>query len=300
MPTRNFLGVFSVKKWLLPLTLAAGVFSLAACNGSDNSEVIVESDAGTITKDELYEEMKAQVGESALQQLLYRQVLAEKYEVTDEEVDEEVNKMKEQYGDNFELVLQQNQLKDEEALKELLKDQLLIEKAALKDVKVTEDEVKKKYEEYKPEIRASHILVEDEDTAKEVKAKVDAGEDFAKLAEEYSTDPGSAANGGDLDFFGQGQMVPEFEEAAYALDVNEVSEPVQSQHGWHIIKVTEKKEKESFEEMRDELEYELKVSKIDAATLQESLQKELKDANVDIKDKDLQGIVQTEAKSETK
>nr|WP_285890691.1 peptidylprolyl isomerase [Mesobacillus maritimus] len=300
MPTRNFLGVFSVKKWLLPLTLAAGVFSLAACNGSDNSEVIVESDAGTITKDELYEEMKAQVGESALQQLLYRQVLAEKYEVTDEEVDEEVNKMKEQYGDNFELVLQQNQLKDEEALKELLKDQLLIEKAALKDVKVTEDEVKKKYEEYKPEIRASHILVEDEDTAKEVKAKVDAGEDFAKLAEEYSTDPGSAANGGDLDFFGQGQMVPEFEEAAYALDVNEVSEPVQSQHGWHIIKVTEKKEKESFEKMRDELEYELKVSKIDAATLQESLQKELKDANVDIKDKDLQGIVQTEAKSETK
>ncbi|MCM3586056.1 peptidylprolyl isomerase [Mesobacillus maritimus] len=289
-----------MKKWLLPLTLAAGVFSLAACNGSDNSEVIVESDAGTITKDELYEEMKAQVGESALQQLLYRQVLAEKYEVTDEEVDEEVNKMKEQYGDNFELVLQQNQLKDEEALKELLKDQLLIEKAALKDVKVTEDEVKKKYEEYKPEIRASHILVEDEDTAKEVKAKVDAGEDFAKLAEEYSTDPGSAANGGDLDFFGQGQMVPEFEEAAYALDVNEVSEPVQSQHGWHIIKVTEKKEKESFEEMRDELEYELKVSKIDAATLQESLQKELKDANVDIKDKDLQGIVQTEAKSETK
>jgi len=300
MPTRNFLGVFSVKKWLLPLTLAAGVFSLAACNGSDNSEVIVESDAGTITKDELYEEMKAQVGESALQQLLYRQVLAEKYEVTDEEVDEEVNKMKEQYGDNFELVLQQNQLKDEEALKELLKDQLLIEKAALKDVKVTEDEVKKKYEEYKPEIRASHILVEDEDTAKEVKAKVDAGEDFAKLAEEYSTDPGSAANGGDLDFFGQGQMVPEFEEAAYALDVNEVSEPVQSQRGWHIIKVTEKKEKESFEEMRDELEYELKVSKIDAATLQESLQKELIDANVDIKDKDLQGIVQTEAKSETK
>ncbi|MCM3667383.1 peptidylprolyl isomerase [Mesobacillus maritimus] len=289
-----------MKKWLLPLTLAAGVFSLAACNGSDNSEVIVESDAGTITKDELYEEMKAQVGESALQQLLYRQVLAEKYEVTDEEVDEEVNKMKEQYGDNFELVLQQNQLKDEEALKELLKDQLLIEKAALKDVKVTEDEVKKKYEEYKPEIRASHILVEDEDTAKEVKAKVDAGEDFAKLAEEYSTDPGSAANGGDLDFFGQGQMVPEFEEAAYALDVNEVSEPVQSQHGWHIIKVTEKKEKESFEKMRDELEYELKVSKIDAATLQESLQKELKDANVDIKDKDLQGIVQTEAKSETK
>jgi foldase protein PrsA len=284
-----------VKKWLLPLTLAAGVLSLAACNGSENSEVIVESTAGDITKDELYEEMKAQVGEAALQQLLYRKVLSEKYEVTDEELDKAVNEMKDQYGENFELVLQQNQLKDEEALRNLLKDQLLVEKAALKDVKVTEEEVKKKYEEYTPEIRASHILVEDEATAKDIKAKLDAGEDFAELAKEHSTDPGSAAKGGDLDFFGKGAMVPEFEEAAYALDVNEVSEPVKSQHGWHIIKVTEKKEKESFEDMREDLEHELKLAKVDSAKLQESLQQELKDAKVDIKDKDLQGVVQAQS-----
>jgi foldase protein PrsA len=285
-----------VKKWLLPLTLAAGVLSLAACNGSDNSsEVIVESTAGNITKDELYEEMKAQVGEAALQQLLYRKVLSEKYEVTDEELDKAVNEMKDQYGENFELVLQQNQLKDEEALRDLLRDQLLVEKAALKDVEVTEEEVKAKYEEYTPEIRASHILVEDEATAKDIKAKLDAGEDFAELAKEHSTDPGSAAKGGDLDFFGKGAMVPEFEEAAYALDVNEISEPVKSQHGWHIIKVTEKKEKESFEEMREDLEYELKLAKVDSAKLQESLQQELKDAKVDIKDKDLSGVVQAQS-----
>jgi len=285
-----------VKKWLLPLTLAAGVLSLAACNGSDNSsEVIVESTAGNITKDELYEEMKAQVGESALQQLLYRKVLSEKYEVTDEELDKAVNEMKDQYGENFELVLQQNQLKDEDALRDLLRDQLLVEKAALKDVEVTEEEVKAKYEEYTPEIRASHILVEDEATAKDIKAKLDAGEDFAELAKEHSTDPGSAAKGGDLDFFGQGAMVPEFEEAAYALDVNEISEPVKSQHGWHIIKVTEKKEKGSFEDMREDLEYELKLAKVDSAKLQESLQQELKDAKVDIKDKDLSGVVQAQS-----
>jgi foldase protein PrsA len=285
-----------VKKWLLPLTLAAGVLSLAACNGNDNSsEVIVESTAGNITKDELYDEMKAQVGEAALQQLLYRKVLSEKYEVTDEELDKAVNEMKDQYGENFELVLQQNQLKDEDALRNLLRDQLLVEKAALKDVEVTEEEVKAKYEEYTPEIRASHILVEDEATAKDIKAKLDAGEDFAELAKEHSTDPGSAAKGGDLDFFGKGAMVPEFEEAAYALDVNEISEPVKSQHGWHIIKVTEKKEKESFEDMREDLEYELKLAKVDSAKLQESLQQELKDAKVDIKDKDLEGVVQAQS-----
>jgi foldase protein PrsA len=75
--------------------------------------------------------------------------------------------------------------------------------------------------------------------------------------------------------------------------VNEVSEPVQTQHGWHIIKVTEKKEKESFDAMKEELEYELKLTKVDATQLQATLQDELKDANVKIKDKDLQGVMES-------
>ena len=288
-----------MKKWILPLTLAAGVLTLTACNGNDSSEVIVESDAGNITKDELYEVMKEQIGTQALQELLYTKVLAEKYEVSDDELNKRIEDMKTEYGDNFELVLQQNQLEDEEALRELLKDQLLIEKAALKDVEVTEEELKAKYEETKPEIKASHILVADEAKAKELKKELDSGADFAELAKENSTDPGSAENDGDLGFFGPGAMVPEFEEAAYALDVNEVSEPVQSQHGWHIIKVTEKKEKEPYEDMKADLEHEVKLSKVDAAKLQGVLQQELKDANVDIKDKDLQGVIQTETETKT-
>lgn len=63
------------------------------------------------------------------------------------------------------------------------------------------------------------------------------------MAEEYSTDTASAANGGDLGWFGAGQMVAEFEEAAYALEVDEISDPVESQHGFHIIQVTDKKKK---------------------------------------------------------
>lgn len=282
-----------MKKWILPITLAAGVLTLTACNGNENSEVIVQSDAGDITKDDLYEAMKDKYGEQALQELLYTKVLSDKYKVTDEEVDKKVKDLKAELGDNFELVLQQNQLKDESELKKLLKDQLLIEKAAIKDVKVTEDEIKKKYEEYKPEIRASHILVKDEKTAKEVKSKLEAGDKFEDVAKEYSTDTASAEKGGDLDFFGPGQMVPEFEEAAYALDVNEVSDPVKSQHGWHIIKVTEKKEKKSYADMKDDLEYELKLSKVDSTKLQETLQNELKNADVKIKDKDLEGVMQS-------
>jgi foldase protein PrsA len=283
-----------MKKMIISLTVAAGVMGLGACSNdnADSSEVIVESKAGNITKEELYQSMKEKYGEQALQEMLYQKVLSENYKVTDKEVEQKVAELKAELGDNFELVLQQNQLKDEEELKAVLKDQLLMEKAALKDVKVSEAEVKKRYEEYKPEIKASHILVEDEATAKEVKKKLDEGAKFEDLAKEYSKDPGSAANGGDLGFFGPGKMVPEFEEAAYALDVNEISGPVKSQHGFHIIKVTEKKEKESYDKMKDKLEYDLKLAQLDSNKIQEVLKRELDKANVKIKDKDLKGAAE--------
>ncbi len=283
-----------MKKMIISLTVAAGVMGLGACSNdnADSSEVIVESKAGNITKEDLYQSMKEKYGEQALQELLYQKVLAENYKVTDKEVDQKVAELKEELGDNFELVLQQNQLKDEEELKAVLKDQLLMEKAALKDVKVSEAEVKKSYEEYKPEIKASHILVKDEETAKEVKKKLDEGAKFEDLAKEYSQDPGSAANGGDLGFFGPGKMVPEFEEAAYALDVNEISGPVKSQHGFHIIKVTEKKEKESYDKMKDKLEYDLKLAQLDSNKIQDVLKRELDKADVKIKDKDLKGAAE--------
>jgi parvulin-like peptidyl-prolyl isomerase len=98
------------------------------------------------------------------------------------------------------------------------------------------DEISKDTPKEEEQVRASHILVDTEEEAQEVMERLAAGEDFAELAIELSTDTGSSANGGDLGWFGRGQMVPEFEEVAFNLEIDEISYPVQSDFGWHIIK----------------------------------------------------------------
>jgi peptidyl-prolyl cis-trans isomerase C len=105
------------------------------------------------------------------------------------------------------------------------------------------------------EVEARHILVESEDKAKEVVEKINKGEDFAKLAEAYSQDPGSKADGGKLGYFAKGQMVKEFEDAAFALKKGEVSKPVKSKFGWHIIKLEDRRTKPlpTFEEVKDQI-----------------------------------------------
>jgi peptidyl-prolyl cis-trans isomerase D len=124
------------------------------------------------------------------------------------------------------------------------------------------------------QIRASHILLEtagkDEAAvrkqAEDILAKVKAGGDFAALAKQYSEDEASKVNGGDLDYFGRGRMVPEFETAAFALEPGAVSELVKSQFGFHIIKVTDKRAAmtQSLDEVRAQIEDQLKWERTDA------------------------------------
>jgi foldase protein PrsA len=279
-----------MKKWMLALTLAGGVIALSACNQSGGSTV-AESNAGDITQDELYEAMKEKVGAQALQQLVYEKVLSEKYEVTDKELDAKVAELKEQLGENFEAALAQYGYADEEDFKETMKLGMMQEKAAMKSIKVTDKEVKEYYDNYKPEIKARHILVADEKTALEVKQKLDAGEKFEDVSNMYSTDEAAKQAGGDLGWFGAGAMDPAFEAAAYALKKDEISGPVKSSFGYHIIQLTDKKEKKSYEEMKDQMEKDLKSSKLTNEKINEVMQKEIKDANVKISDKDLENAL---------
>ena len=130
------------------------------------------------------------------------------------------------------------------------------------DEAVTEEQLKARYDAEiakitpEDEIRASHILVETEDEAKAIIAELDKGADFATLAKEKSKDPGSGQMGGDLGFFGKGRMVPEFEQAAVALDVGQYTKtPVKSQFGWHVIKLVEKRKQPlpTFEQAKEQV-----------------------------------------------
>lgn len=137
---------------------------------------------------------------------------------------------------------------------------------------VTEQAVRADYDKFvadfvpSEEIRASHILVPTEEEAKAIKAQLDGGADFAAIAKEKSIDPG-AANGGDLGFFGKGMMVAPFEAAAYAMtEIGQISEPVQSQFGWHIIRLDEKRQSAppAFEQVAGQLQQQLLMATFDA------------------------------------
>jgi peptidyl-prolyl cis-trans isomerase C len=167
---------------------------------------------------------------------------------------------------------------------------------------VTEEAVRADYEafvaEYVPqdEIRASHILVATEEEANAVKAELDGGADFATLAKEKSTDPG-AANGGDLGFFGKGMMVAPFEEAAFALtEVGQVSAPVQSQFGWHVIRLEEKRQSTppAFEQVAGQLQQQLLMK-----TFDDTVEQLMSGVEIDIPDAALKAAVDAQTQADS-
>ena len=151
----------------------------------------------------------------------------------------------------------------------------------IESLKVSDEDVAKGVERAKTEVHARHIVVKDENTAKEVLAKIKEGGDFAELAKEYSTEPVALQTGGDLGWFGPGKMVQEFEDAVYSLKKGEISEPVKTSFGYHIIELLETRKAET-----DKTEEEIKVEIEDGlkrVQFEEKLQELIKAADVDIK-----------------
>lgn len=287
-----------MKKYVLAIIAIVALFSLAACG---NKNTVVETDAGNVTKDELYDAMKSQYGDAMVQQLVEKKLLEKKYDVTDKEVEKELEKIKEPFesDEEFDMALMQSGFESADQLKEEIRMNLLRQKATTDGIEVTDEKLKEFYDENKDmfvEVEARHILVEDEKKAKEVKEKLDNGAKFEELVKEYSTDSGSVPEGGSVGTVKHdSQLVPEFIEAALQLKEGEVSEPVQSSFGYHIIKADKRTDK-TFEDSKDDVEE--KYLQENARPYEEVRNELLKEANIKVNDKQFKDLFKVEDEEE--
>lgn len=283
-----------MKKVIIAASLSLGLVGLAACGSSSaDPDVIVETEAGNVTKEDFYEALKQESGEQVLTDLVTMVVLENKYDVSDEEVKAELDNLKERLGEAYEDALQAQGVTEEDLLVDIRKG-LLQEKAVTDGIEVDEEEMKQYYDRMKTEVKAKHILVEDIDTAEKVLGKLDKGDDFGKLAKEYSQDTASAESGGDLGFFSVGEMVEPFENAAYTLDIDKVSEPIESDFGYHIIVVTERKEIDedigTYEENEEEIRRTLTERKIDPETAMQKIDELVSETKIKVKIKEFEDL----------
>ncbi|MFO7815926.1 MAG: peptidylprolyl isomerase [Halanaerobiales bacterium] len=234
------------------------------------AQLLFSSDEGQNLLDE-YRKVK-------LEDLINQELLRQKAEESDVEVSEEeedqyfnqqVEQIKEQNDlsqSEFEEVLEEQGTSMEEYKEQFLENsQILVDKflqdEVFSDINITESEAKSYYEdnksefEQKEQVEVSHILLNDEQKADEIKSQLEEGADFEQLAKENSVDNNTAEEGGKLGYIEKGQVVPEFETVAFQTEEGEISEVFESQQGYHIIKVHDKKEAKtlSFSEVEDQI-----------------------------------------------
>ncbi|MBS4201974.1 peptidylprolyl isomerase [Bacillus sp. FJAT-49732] len=254
---------FTISVIILIVVGLAAIFTAAF----SKREIVANVGGEKITQAELNDVLVKRYGQDTLDSLIEKKVIEleakkEKVSISDKDKEKEMDSYIEQYGgkDAFNAALQQSGLSKKDIEQDVIQ-YLSIKKMLEPKIKITEEDMKKYFDENKDsfdekeQVQASHILVEDEKKAEEVEKKIKEGKDFAELAKEYSTDTGSAQNGGDLGYFPKGKMVKEFEDKAFSMNIGDISDPVKTEHGYHIIKLTGKKAAKDakYEDHKDEI-----------------------------------------------
>ncbi|SFG91338.1 peptidylprolyl isomerase [Sporolactobacillus nakayamae] len=290
-----------MKKLMMILAAVIVLASLAACgNGGDNAAV-VKTKSGNITKEEFYNELKKTNGEAVLQNLVYETLLEKKYNVSKKAVDAKYDQVRKTFSTEtqFEQALTQNKLTKSQFRRQI-KDSLMMTKAQQTGIKVNDKVLKDYYNKNKvtlTELKASHILVKEKKTAQSIQKQLKGGADFAKLAKKYSTDPGSKAKGGELGWFKQSTMVPEFSNAAMKLKVGQISPLVYSSTdgGYHIIKLEGKKD--AYNDLKASVKEAYLASK--EKSQDAVIKKLIKDADVQVKDKSFKDLFNSTSTTST-
>ncbi len=266
------------------------VISLSELDNEVNQAKRRMAQQGQMVKEADTAKLKSQILDRLIEQkLLYAQSKKEGIKISDKTIDDHLAKLQARFPSKaeFDKALKQMNL-TEASLREKTREGMAIQELITKDVAdkitITDDEVKKFYKSHpeffkQPEqVKASHILIKSDakddqakkDAAKkkieDIQKKVKNGGDFAELAKKYSEGP-SSKQGGDLGYFGRGQMVKPFEDAAFALKPGQVSDIVQTRFGYHLIKVTDKKAAGTvpFKDVKEKIRGYLKQQKINTA-----------------------------------
>lgn len=248
------------------MTLPAALLILLVGCG-ESSDYVAKVDGEKILQTELDDALREQYGTEVLETLITNKIVeleAKKVgvSVSEDSIQEEYKELADSYGgeESLQEALEANGL-TEQSVKDNIRIYQLTKNVIAEDIDISDEEVAQYFENnkdsygQKEEIVASHILLEDEATAKDVLAKIKAGEDFKELAKTYSIDSSTNEDGGEIGYISRGQMDEKFEEAAFSLEKGSVSDIVQTSEGYHIIKVTEKvpAEEAVFEDVKDEV-----------------------------------------------
>ena len=233
---------------------------------TDAEVAIAAVNGQPITRQDFYIALSETAGKPVLDQLIAEMLIAQAaagagVSVSNEEVELEFEAVRQQVGPEFEILLAQYGMTADD-LRKNIQISLLVFKVSTKDVIVTDEQINTYYDEHSAEfespemVKASHILVDTEAEAQAALDRIRAGADFGEVAAAVSMDPMTAPNGGDLGFFAAGEMVKEFEDAAFALRAGEISGIVETDYGYHIIQVTDRVEprRASVEEVSGKIE----------------------------------------------
>lgn len=263
-------------KWTVAIGIAVAMIGASILwyiqPGTDGN-VVALVNGEEITRDQFYGHLEEVYGSEALETLImYHLILtaAEEYGAapSDQDIETEINLLKTQFGEvGFQQFLSQYGL-NEEGLRYNLLISTSLDNIRFSEIDFTDADLEEYFEENRedfatPEkVRASHILLATEERAQEILGQLQEGEDFGSLARKHSLDTISAEEDGDLNFFSRGTMYPAFEEAAFEMEVGEIMGPVETQAGFHIIKVTDRQQaKEAvFSEVHEQVEHAYKAA----------------------------------------
>lgn len=285
------------------LATAVIAVTLSACSGGGS---VVTVNGTAISHTELDQKLEASPASRGVLQQMVTDTLIDQY-AKDHSItvsDDDVNKLEDQYKKQFPNGQFDELLKargmTEQDVRDVLRRQLILDKAVGGDVKVSDKQVQDFFNKNRAafdtpdEAKARHILVPDLKTAQKVEADLKSGKDFGDEAKTYSQDPGSKDKGGDLGYFRRGQMVPAFEKYAFSAPLNQISPPIKSPFGYHVIQVEDRKmgQKATLASAHDQIVQQLRQQQ-EAPLIQPFLLQLQQKANIQVNDPKFQSVFPT-------